>query len=327
MAVRPTGQLCCLLIGMLPLRSPSIYSASGGQVINQIAYLGVDSKQLRGALFMSQAHVSQPSLAAVRAFEAAARLESFTAAAAEIGLTQSAISRHILSLEARFGTPLFLRNGRRVKLTEAGHAYFVAVADTFVRLRDANVAMAARARPEDRVTLSLLPSLAALWLAPRLAEFAELYPKIDLRIHASRTLIDFERDGIDMTVRYGQGEWPHVRTELLATETLTLVCAPNLAGQFKSISVHEWLRSIPLLVDDIPDGWSAWLRAAEVSARGLRYGSRFNESASLYQAVAAGAGAALGRSFLVRRDLAQGRLVAPIPISIPASFGYWLAYP
>ncbi|CAH2604343.1 Transcriptional regulator GcvA [Rhodovastum atsumiense] len=278
---------------------------------------------------MSSDHAAagQPSLLAVRAFEAAARLGSFTRAAAELGLTQSAISRHVRTLEGHFTTPLFARHGRHIALTEAGRAYFGAVADGLARIRDANAALAARGRRQERVTLSLLPSLAALWLAPVLPEFTARHPGIDLRIHASRAIADLRRDGIDLAIRYGRGSWPGVAAALFAEETLTPVCAPALAERHGLFRSAEALASVPLLGDDIPDGWESWLRAAGLGALPVRLGPRFDESTSLYQAAVAGMGVALGRSLLVERDLAAGRLVAPVPVRVRASYAYWLVQP
>lgn len=269
----------------------------------------------------------QPSLLAVRAFEAAARLGSFTRAAAELRLTQSAISRHVRALEDRFSTRLFLRLGRDIALTEAGRPYFAAVTDGLARIRDANAVLAARGRREDSVTVSLLPSLAALWLAPVLPEFTARHPGIDLRIHASRAFADFHRDGIDLAIRYGRGHWLGVVAEKFAEETLTPVCSPAFAARHKLSQSLERLAAVPLLGDDIPDGWETWLRAAGLENLAIQVGPRFDESASLYQAAAAGMGVALGRSLLVSREIASGRLVAPIAVQVPASFSYWLVQP
>src|SRR5438270_284406 len=170
---------------------------------------------------MSVAHPTpQPSLLAIRAFEAAGRLGSFTRAGHELGLTQSAISRHVHALEQCFGQSLFERNGRFIALTRAGTAYLSDLSIGLERIREANLRMTSRKRPGNRVTVSMLPSVAALWLAPHLHEFTETNPDIDLRIHASRSIVDFERDEIDLAIRYGLGNWPGSRAELLARETL-----------------------------------------------------------------------------------------------------------
>ena len=277
---------------------------------------------------MTETHArGQPSLSAVRAFEAAARLGSFTRAAAELRLTQSAVSRHVRTLEGWFAVALFDRRGRHVALTEAGREYFARVSDGLGRIRDANDAMLARVRRQDQVTLSLLPSVAALWLSPSLPDFTAQHPEIDLRIHASRALADLRRDGIDLAMRYGQGGWPGVEAEPLGRETLTPVCTPAFAARHGITADPASLVGVPLLMDDIPGGWPNWLRAAGLEAAAMRFGPRFDEGASLYRAAAAGAGVALGRSLLVARDLEEGRLVAPVALAIPSLCAYWLVRP
>ncbi len=275
---------------------------------------------------MTQTHprTGQPSLSAVRAFEAAARLGNFTEAAEELRLTQSAVSRHVRTLEDWFAVPLFTRRGRYVDLTAAGRDYFTRVAEGLNCIRAANDAMLSRGRREDQVTFSLLPSVAALWLAPSLADFTGRHPEIDLRIHASRALADLRRDGIDVAMRYGRGGWPGVHTELLAHEMLTPVCTPDFAERHGITADPASLIGVNLLMDDIPSGWANWMKAAGLDAARMKLGPRFDEGTSLYRAATAGVGVALGRSLLVEHDLAEGRLVAPIPVSVASTCSYWL---
>jgi LysR family transcriptional regulator, glycine cleavage system transcriptional activator len=276
---------------------------------------------------LTHAKLRQPSLLAVRAFEAAGRLGSFTRAADELGLTQSAISRHVRSLEDQFGLALFSRHGKRIMLTDAGASYLRDVAAGLDRVREANARLAQQSRPEHRVTISMLPSVAALWLAPRLHEFTDRHPDVDLRIHAARAIVDFDKDEVDLAIRYGRGNWPNCRAELLATEELTPVCSPTLAKRFELYSAPENLLQAPLLRDDIPDGWDGWLSAAKLDPGHAKYGPIFDEGSALYGAAVAGAGVALGRDLLVRRYLDEGVLVTPLPISFRASFSYWLVWP
>ena len=280
-------------------------------------------------MIMSVSHANrhQPSLLAVRAFEAAGRLNSFTFAAQELGLTQSAISRHIRSLEERFGRALFQRHGRHIALTAAGAAYLRDVSAGLDRIRDANVQLAQLGRAENRVTISMLPSVAAMWLAPRLHLFSDAHPDVDLRIHASRSLANFDDDGVDLAIRYGDGNWPNARAELLSRETLIPVCSPGLANRYHLHDMPENLLKAILLLGDIPDSWDNWLRSAGLDEEQARYGAAFDEGSALYGAAMAGAGVALGRGLLVRGHLEEGRLVAPVPHAIPASYSYWLVRP
>lgn len=265
-------------------------------------------------------------LTAVRAFEAAGRLGSFTAAARALGLTQSAVSRHVRTLEDVFCVKLFERRGRAVVMTAAGEAYFRPVSEGMQLIRTASVDLRRRARRGSELTVSMLPSVAALWLAPRLADFTVRNPAIDLRVHASRVLIDLAVEGVDVGIRYGEGRWPGAISEFLVAETITPVCAPDFARVHGLDRGPAALQALPLLADDLVDGWRDWFAAAGliVAEPG---GTRLDDSASLYHAAASGLGVALGRSLLVERDLREGRLVAPFALSIPATYGYWLVRP
>lgn len=277
---------------------------------------------------MSETHeASQPSLLAVRAFEAAGRLNSFTLAARELGLTQSAISRHIRALEERFGQTLFHRHGRHITVTELGRAYLSELSAGLDRIRAANTRMASSGRSANRVTVSMLPSVAALWLAPRLHEFTEAYPGVDLRIHAARALVDFDRDHVDLAIRYGRGTWLGCRSVLLAEETLTPVCSPELAERHHLHSAREHLLGARLLLDDIPNGWEEWLNSVGLDSTLAKFGPAFDEGSALYGAAVAGVGVALGRGLLVRNHLREGRLIAPVEQSIRAAYSYWLVSP
>jgi LysR family transcriptional regulator, glycine cleavage system transcriptional activator len=268
-----------------------------------------------------------PSLNAVRAFEAAARLGGFTAAARELKLTQSAVSRHVRTLEDEFGVPLFERRGRSVVLSEAGSAYYSAVTEGLHSLRRASVDMYRRRRASNQVTISLLPSLAALWLAPRLVEFTAQHPGVDLRVHTSRAVVDMRRDGIDVCIRYGLGTWPDVEASRLVGEWLTPVCSPEFARSNDLFDKPERVTGLKLLRDDIVDGWEPWLEAAGLAGAKLKFGPVIDESTTLLKLAASGAGLALGRSLLIERDLAEGRLVAPFKAKVPARYSYWLVTP
>lgn len=266
-------------------------------------------------------------LAAIRAFEAAARLGSFTQAARELGLTQGAISRHVRALEDEFGTKLFNRIGRSVVLTRHGEAYYSRVGEGLQLIRLATREMQQRTRRTNQLTISLLPSVAALWLAPRLADFTARNPNVELHVHASRALVDFAFESVDLGIRYGLGDWPEVRCEKLATETLTPVCSAAFAAEHGLGTDPRALLSVPLLADDLVDDWEDWLRAAGIEKVSPRAPTRMNDSASVYHAAASGLGVALGRSLLIEQPIKEGRLVAPFELSVPAAYSYWLVLP
>jgi LysR family transcriptional regulator, glycine cleavage system transcriptional activator len=262
-------------------------------------------------------------LTALRTFEAAARHGSFTRAAEELHVTQGAVSRQVQALEARLGVSLFERNGRTLTLSLEGRRLATAATEALERLGEA---VAELTGPASVVTLSMLPSVAACWMAPRMREFATAHPSIELRLSASRHLVDFQAEGIDAAIRYGPGGWTNVAAELLARERIFPVCSPGYAARLQLRAAGDLGRAT-LLHNDVPDGWREWFAAAgcpEVCADKNVY---LDEDAALLRGAAEGEGMALGRSILVAGDLEQGRLVAPFDVSIPATFSYWFVAP
>ncbi len=271
------------------------------------------------------ARFRHPSLTAVRAFEAAARHGSFTRAAEELHLTQSAVSRHVRTLESWFSLPLFARKGRSVQLTDAGRDYYRAVAEGLARIGIANDSLLMGRGSKRSVTVSMSPSLAVRWLAPRLARFTARHPDIEVRVHASNSMLDTRWEGVDMALRYGVAGWPGVRAELLGSESLQPVLSPAMAsGRSKSLSsLHE----LPALADNIPGGWPLWLRTVGLNPGRMRFRARFDDGAALLAAAQTGVGVALGRSRLVEDAVTQGHLLTPWTQCVAAPFSYWLVHP
>ncbi|MCP5085442.1 MAG: transcriptional regulator GcvA [Rhodobacteraceae bacterium] len=264
-------------------------------------------------------------LRALQVFEMAARHQSFTEAGRNLGITQSAVSRKVSELEAILGVQLFLRSGPKLTLNRTGRKLADHISFSLSGLRRAM----AEARPETDtgvVTLSMLPSVAAKWLAPRLGKFMNSHPQIDLRISASRGLVDLQTEGIDGAIRYGLGDWPGVEAVWLGSETVQPVCAPASIGEF-NISTPPDLLKAPLLHADIAENWETWFRAAGLSVVNTPKGPELSDDTAILQAALAGQGIALGRSLLVADDLAAGRLVAPFDIKLEVSFSYWFVFP
>ena len=172
-----------------------------------------------------------PPLSALRPFEAAARLESFSQAAAELHLTHGAVSHQVRALEEHLGTPLFARHGKRVTLTAAGRTFAERVRASLDELSAA--AEALRARREDRLTLSVLPSFASRWLMPRLIRFMDAHPKVEVNVIASTALADFRNDEIDVAIRFGPGPWPPHDCEMFMEDEYFVVASPKLAAAAK----------------------------------------------------------------------------------------------
>ncbi len=264
-----------------------------------------------------------PPLNAVRAFEAAARHLSVTRAANELHVTQAAVSHQIKGLEEWFGTPLFRRSGRGIRLTEAGQDFFATARDAL-----AEIAVAARRirSGEDSgvLTVSTTDSFASTWLVPRLRRFRETEPEVEVRLATSDRLVDLAQEDVDVCIRFGNGDWPTFHVEELFDEIVFPVCSPDLVETGPSLRAPADLKHHVLIHDDnIPD-WENWLRAAGVADEvDYTRGPRYMRSNHVIQAALAGEGVALGRSTLVAADMAAGRLVQPFEFTLPGEFRFY----
>jgi len=267
-----------------------------------------------------------PPLAALRAFEAAARHLSFTRAAAELHVTQTAISHQIRALEELLGVKLFRRLPRGLVLTDEAQRYLPAVRDAFDRI-DAATEQLTAVSASGALTVSVLPSFAAKWLVPRLGSFRVVHPDIDLRISTASHLVDFAREDVDVGIRMGRGSYPGLRVDRLFGEALMPVCAPALLEGSHPLRQPDDLRHQVLLHEDDYTGWQLWLELAGVEKVDARRGPIFTDGAIVVQAAAEGQGVALARSVLAAGDLAAGRLVQPFNVSIPYDLAYYLVCP
>jgi LysR family glycine cleavage system transcriptional activator len=268
-----------------------------------------------------------PPLNGLRAFEAAARHLSFTRAADELNVTQTAISHQIRSLEERLGVRLFRRLPRGLVLTEEAQLYLPPIRDAFDQIAAATERLN-REQTGGVLTVSMLPSFAARWLVPRLGRFHAAHPDIDLRITASVELVDFARDDVDVGIRRGRGDYPGLWVRRLFGESVYLVCTPALLEGPHGLRKPHDLRHHTLLHDDDTSGWRLWLELAGVEGVDAKRGPIFSDSGMLLQAAVEGHGVALGRSVLVSADLAAGRLVRPFDeVSMPFQFAYYFVCP
>ena len=267
-----------------------------------------------------------PPLAAVRVFEAAARHENFTTAAAELGMTQAAVSYQIRLLEERLGIPLFRREKRRVLLTEAGRRAAAPVGRAF----DAIDSAFAELRAEDQGMLSISTSqtFANTWLAWRIGGFQMAHPDMAVRLAVSDALADFATDEVDVAIRAGIGGWDGLAADLLLPIDFTPMCSPGfLARQGGRIAAADLLR-LPLLSPQDP-WWAGWLREAgvEVADGRARPGVRMDSQANEGNAAMAGQGVAMLTPFFWRNDLADGRLVRLFDQVSTRGYAYWLVTP
>jgi LysR family transcriptional regulator, glycine cleavage system transcriptional activator len=267
---------------------------------------------------------SLPSTTGLRTFETAARLLNFTRVAEELNLTQGAISHQIRELEQVLGAKLFDRRHRGLALTDAGRIYLVHVREALENLRAGAEALGQR---DAVLTVTVSPNFANKWLVPRLGDFTNAHPDIDLRISASRRHTDFAEDGIDLAVRHGTGDWPHLHVQRLCPEEIFPVCGPSLLTPWALLERPSDLHRHTLLHDQDRTGWRKWLLTFEVAPDVAEQGPVFSDTSLAIDAAVAGQGVALARSALAIHDLAGGRLVRPMAETIPAPFAYWIVCP
>jgi LysR family glycine cleavage system transcriptional activator len=269
-----------------------------------------------------------PPLNSLRAFEVAARHMSFQKAAEELNVTPSALSYQIRQLEDFLQVPLFVRLNRAVRLTDAGERIAPGVHDAFERLAEAMGRLKGPA-PANVLTVSTGPAFAAKWLSPRLHKFLERYPEIDIRISANLKLTDFRSDEVDLSIRFGGGNYPGLHVERLADEHVLPLISPRLLEQLGGHLRPEDLGRVALLHDDSANfiinavSWADWLRRARVTNVDPTRGPRFSHADHALEAALDGAGIVLGRLTLSMRDIASGRLVAPFDLMAPAQAGFY----
>jgi LysR family transcriptional regulator, glycine cleavage system transcriptional activator len=263
-----------------------------------------------------------PSLAALRAFETAARTLNFTEAAEELSQTQGAISHQVNLLETRLGLKLFEREARGLKLTEAGEKYLPLVRDALDRLRTAEE-LIRPVRPSV-LTVTMSPNFASKWLVPRLGGFSVTHPGLDLRISASLHHVDFSREDFDLAIRHGNGDWPELHVTQLCEEELFPACSPALLQSGPPIHTPGDLIKHILIHDRSREHWRAWLAAFGVECPDSERGPVFDQTALAIDAAVAGQGIALARTALASLDLIAGRLVRPLEEAMPAKFAYWI---
>jgi LysR family transcriptional regulator, glycine cleavage system transcriptional activator len=265
-----------------------------------------------------------PPLAWLRAFDVSARHLSFTAAAQELGLSQAAVSKQIKLLEIKVGEPLFHRLPRSLALTKAGEAFQPKVRDAFERLA-AGTAEVFGPRRSDVLTVRAAIGFAVNWLAPRLPEFLRRHPGIAFRLISSVWNEDDGGNAFDLDIRYGDGRWPGVASERLTFEKLQPVCSPKLLeGRHALREPADLKRHALIHVLGYTDGWALWLKNAGVTGMPESTGLQFDTSLMAFEVAAQGAGVAMGRSSMIGKDLASGRLVAPFPLAVPVAEGFHL---
>lgn len=270
-----------------------------------------------------------PPMNTLRAFEAAARFESFNRAAQTLHITPSAVSHQIRQLEEDLGSELFDRLPRKVRLNGAGRRFLVPVREALGQL--ASAAGQARQPVESNLlTLSCTPAFLVGWLVPRLSDFHRSWPDIEVRLDASPQLVDLHNSDVDACVRYAPSAqaFPDMEADWLFGEELVPICSPSLVGEGGILQKPEDLARVTLMHSFSRAGqWRNWLRAAGIEGVDTEQGPRFSTDSIAVEAAASGLGVALASRIVVAKQLAEGRLVIPFDVGFCHDYGYFLVYP
>ncbi len=265
-----------------------------------------------------------PNLAALRAFEAAARHQNFSRAAEEIHVTHGAISHQVRALEQELGVALFARHGKRIAVTPEGERFAAALRKALTEIATAAAALKADAR-QTRLTITALPSFAARWLSPRLGRFIDQHPGMEVMLQSSSQLTDFMRESVDIGVRFGHGNYPGLVTEKLLDDYYYPVVSPRFNGG-KLPRTPEKMAQSPLLRCE-GEPWTPWFRAAGLDLLEPSGGLVFQDASMLVRAAAEGHGIALARHAVALTDMASGELVRLFDIAVKCPQSYYLVYP
>ena len=267
-----------------------------------------------------------PPLNPLRTFECAARHLSFTLAAEELYITQSAVSHQIKTLESWLGFGLFDRHGQRVRLTDKGATYAAELGPVFTRIQHATQDLLA-AGLHQTLNLRGYGTFFLRWLMPRISDFQDKNRDVKIRLTTHVVAVDFARDKVDMGIVYGSGPWEGCRSDMLLEDALVPVAAPGLLAGLSKLGELQQLLSLPMLHSRRKMQWDDWLRAVGVTRQPGKHDMHFEDVTILYQCLLEGLGVALVQVKYVEDDLAQGRLVIAHPHTLRREGGYHLVSP
>lgn len=266
-----------------------------------------------------------PSTALLQAFEAAVRLESFTAAAAELNLTQSAVSRQIRTLEEMLGAPLFVRERQTVKPTVAGRNYAREIRGALDVIGMATLRF--RANPNGgTLDLAILPTFGTRWLAPRLPDFVARHPGVTINLTTRLAPFDFSLDPVDAAIHFGPPTWPGAELDFLMGEVVVPACSPEMKRRHGFREPGDLVAAPLLHLVSRPDAWENWFARNDVATEVAR-GMLFDQFATETQAAISGMGVALLPKFLFRPEFDRGDLVEAVPRPAQSRENYYLAWP
>lgn len=264
---------------------------------------------------------SLPPLNALKAFEAAARHESMTLAAAELNIAHAAVSRHIRHLEEALRVALFERTGRGVTLTDDGRALAAPLTKAFDLIANATGRYSQATRRRQRLTITSDVAFATHWLAARIGGFAAEHPNVDIVLDPTPRLVNFVKENVDVGIRFGEGAWKAVEAEKLADAEFSLLCHPRLIATSNVRAPRDLPPALLMQEHDWDDLWPAWLTAAD-APNVVPSGPHLLHDLTMTSAEA-GHGFALADSIVSADALAAGRLIRPFPVTI-SNYGYFL---
>jgi LysR family transcriptional regulator, glycine cleavage system transcriptional activator len=268
-----------------------------------------------------------PSLTTLQCFESSARHLSFTRAATELNLTQSAVSRQVQKLEETLNRDLFKRVKKRIVLTSAGKSFARDVRDLLTQAETITLRVMTNGSAANILNLGMPPSFGSRWLIPRLGEFVAAYPKIQVNLVTLIRDTDFTAENVDIAIWFGGDEWPDMASEPLLGERKLPVCAPSLIGDRTDLKPED-VCDYPLLQHSTrPKGWERWFSAHDIKDPAIISGPSVERFHMAIQVAVAGLGVGMFPEFLVQRELESGELVAPFGGSINSEQSYCIVYP
>ena len=269
-----------------------------------------------------------PSMSELRAFDLVARHASFTRAAAELHLTQSAVSRQVASLESALGARLLRRPGGRFELTEVGAEYLVAARDALARLEAAAARIRDRSPVAQRVNVAAAPTFATQWLLPRLRRFREVHPAVEVSFAAYAPSIDFAASGeIDCAILFGEGRVPHADARYLIGRDVVPIGHPALVDAIAARSAADLAHATLLQHGEVPGAWAEWFAQFGVERADAAAGPRYPQYAMIVRAAAEGQGLGLLPRCLIEEPLARGEVAIALDVRATARHGHWLCVP
>lgn len=268
-----------------------------------------------------------PSTAAMQCFEAAARHMSFTRAAEELNITQSAVSKQVAQLESHLQHRLFRRVRRSLLLTPEGSMYLTEVRKILSHIEMSTNYLMSYDGQSEALKIATLPTFGARWLVEKLSAFQERYPQINLDFYEKVEAFDLQKEGIDIAFFYGHGSWPNLESEKLFDENVIAISSPDYLAANSLSSAMELASCRLLHLSTRPAAWHQWFAAQNIATDRSYHGTRFETFHMLIRAVMFGSGVGLVPRFLVEEELASGRLVIAWPFSLTSSNAYYLVYP